>query len=106
MTYGYFRYEGHFQVCFPQQSFGFTLARLRKFATAKNKSFGFQKPQNLVSRQAKAAISNETKNIQPSPDDEQPEPILFCSPHSSPTADEVSATVVINKSRKRKRQKL
>ena len=46
----------------------------------------------------------ETANIQPSSDDEQPEPTLVYSPRSSPTTAEVSVTVVTNKGHKRKRQ--
>ena len=57
-----------------------------------------------MSRQAQAAASKETANTQPSSDDEQPEPTLFCSPGSSPTAVEVPVTVVTNKGNKRKRQ--
>ena len=63
----------------------------------------FRKLQNLVSRQAQAAASKETANIQPSSDDEQPEPTLLCSPRPPATADEVLITVVANKSRKKKR---
>ena len=64
----------------------------------------FRKLRSLVSRQAQAAASKETTNIQPSSDDEQPEPTLVCSPRSSATADEVPITVVTNKGCKRKRQ--
>ena len=39
----------------------------------------FRKLRNLVLRQAQAAASKETANNQPSPDDKQPEPILFRS---------------------------
>ena len=63
----------------------------------------FRKLQNLVSRQAQAAASKETANIQPSSDDEQPEPTLLCSPRPPATADEILITVVANKSRKKKR---
>ena len=64
----------------------------------------FRRLQNLVSRQAQAAVSKETANTQPSSDGEQPEPTLVCSPDSSPTAVAVSVTVVTNKGNKRKRQ--
>ena len=57
-----------------------------------------------MSRQAQAAASKETANTQPPSDDEQPEPTLFCSPSSSPTAVEIPVTVVTNKGNKRKRQ--
>ena len=50
------------------------------------------------------AASKETANTQPSSDDEQPEPTLVCSPGSSPTALEVTVTVVTNKGNRRKRQ--
>ena len=64
----------------------------------------FRRLRNLVLRQAQAAASKETANTQPSSDDEQPEPTLFCSPSSSPTAVEVPVTVATNKGNKRKRQ--
>ena len=63
----------------------------------------FRKLQNLVPRQVKAAASKETAKIQPSSDDEQPEPTLVCGPCSSPEADEVPVTVVTNKDRHKKK---
>ena len=45
----------------------------------------FRKLRNLVARQAQAAASKETANIQPSSDDEQPEPFLARSSLLSPT---------------------
>ena len=63
----------------------------------------FGKLRNFVSRQAQAATSKETANIQPSSDEEQPEPTLVSSSRSLPTADEVPVIVVTNKGRKRKR---
>ena len=62
----------------------------------------FRKLRNLVSRQAEAVASKETANTQPSSDDKQPEPTLARSPRSSPTAAEVTVTVVINKDHKKK----
>ena len=64
----------------------------------------FRKLPNLVSRQAQSPASKETANNQPSSDDEQPEPILICSPCFLPTAAEVPVTVVTNKGHRRKRQ--
>ena len=63
----------------------------------------FRKLPNLVARQAQAAAFKETANTQPSSDDEQPKPTLFCSLRSLPTSPEVHDTVVTNKRHKRKR---
>ena len=63
-----------------------------------------RKLRNLVSRQAQAAFSKETANTQISSDGVQPEGILVCSPHFSPTEVEVPFTVDTNKGHKRKRQ--
>ena len=46
----------------------------------------------------------QTANTQQSSDDELPEPTLVCNSPSSPTAVEISVTVVTNKGRKRKIQ--
>ena len=56
----------------------------------------FRKLPNLVAvaRQAQAAAFKETVNTQPSSDDEQPKPTLFCSLRSLPTSPEVQDTVV------------
>ena len=64
----------------------------------------FRKLPNLVSTQPQEAASKEKANSQPSSDDEQLKPILVINTRSSPTAAEVSVTVVSNKSCKRKRQ--
>ena len=64
----------------------------------------FRKLQNPVPRPVKAAASKETANIQPSSDDNQPEPTLVCGPCSSPEADEVPVTIVTNKDHHRKKQ--
>ena len=63
----------------------------------------FRKLQNLASRQAHAAVSNETANTQTSSDGEQNETILVCSSCSLSTTAEVSDIFVTNKGHKRQR---
>ena len=62
----------------------------------------FRKLWNLVSRQAKAAASDETTVTQTSSDDKQPKPTLVCNPRSSSAIAEVSLTIVTTKVHKRK----
>ena len=64
----------------------------------------FRKLRNLVSRKAQVATSKEIANIQPSSDDEQPEPTLVFSTRSSLTSDKVPVTAVTNKALQKKRQ--
>ena len=90
------------RACFPHHnSIVSTLARHKLPATAKIQKLQFFEDKT---RQAQAAVSEETANIQPPSDDEQPEPTLVYIPRSSPTTIEVSVTVVTNKGNKRKSQ--